>query len=700
MICHFLIGIPGSGKTTFAVELAKLGNYRIVSTDAIRQQLYGDASIQGEWSQIEEKVISEIVDAIAQGDSVIYDATNAKRIWRIDLLIKLNSSLACLVQQGEEVLWMGWYLQTPIATCKLWNQKRTRQVPDMIIENMHKSLLEFPPVAAEGFASVKEIDVTSPKFDIQQIPIQIQQLPRTLTNRANRNRHITLHGYSKLLDFERLMHLISLIIRYPGIGNLQITHPSLLESVLGNVPPFASSLEEATAFMGKLCGTIYANKNAIEFDLHWLQQNSLIGANSIAPSSGITLPPAHSITPSTFVTHAYSDCDSFRRLIQIIRLILHHPFLQDTGKGSLQTLVSALRENGIIDGDGLDTVRKDIEKVLKPYKILPEFSLRDGYFAGTAILSIHELTKVFDVLQSQAKSLDDPVALEIYETFATRMVKSKLGVSNVYPVRAIANRNMIDPEFLPTDALSRNLEQLEEAIAKGQLLELNRFSGSGKFVLDEESFFLAFPLQIVFCNQAWYLGFKCEDGKYAGLFRFERLDRLFVGQFQERFRSKHDQEQSLQKLQKLSAAGAGIFLGYSASDQRQFLSHDKQERSQASVTVELWFNDTIFRFITEGTKRFPAKQMKMSPPVEGGRLMLPKSIFCLKKTKNQQFPNRFRVVLPKWYFGDVEFLRWIVGFDGRVLCNLITIAKYFQYKLCTFLQLHKSLKSVAPKILV
>lgn len=39
------------------------------------------------------------------------------------------------------------------------------------------------------------------------------------------------------------------------------------------------------------------------------------------------------------------------------------------------TLVSALKENRIIDGDKIDTVRKDIEKVLKLYKILPEFPL-------------------------------------------------------------------------------------------------------------------------------------------------------------------------------------------------------------------------------------------------------------------------------------------------------------------------------------
>lgn len=561
MICHFLIGIPGSGKSTFAAELAKLGNYRIVSTDAIRQQLYGDANIQGEWNQVEEKVISEIVNALTQGDSIIYDATNAKRGWRMELLSKLKSSLAVFP------LWMAWYLQTPVAICKLWNQQRVRQVPDFIIENMHKSLQDFPPIAAEGFATVKEIDVTSPKFNFQQIATQIQQLSRTLTNRANRNRHITLHSYSQLLDFERLMYLISIIIRYPGIGNLQTTDGSLVESIFGNIPEFANSLEEITAFMGKLCGQIYANKNAIASDLDWLQQNSLIGVNTIGNLENLSpnLSPkrreALNFPPSLVgkgarglgfeVTHAYSDFDCFQRLIEIIRLILHHPFLQDRGKGSLQTLMSALRENGIIDGDGLDTVRKDIEKVLKPYKILPEFPLRDGYFAGTAILSALELTKVFDVLQSQAKSLDDPVALEIYETFATRMAKSKLGVSNVYPVRSIANRSMIDSEFLPSDALSKNLQQLEEAIAKGQLLELNRFVGGGKFALDEEGFFLAFPLQIVFSNQAWYLGFESEGGKYAGLFRFERLDRLFIGKPQTRFRSLVEQEKSLEKLQKL-----------------------------------------------------------------------------------------------------------------------------------------------------
>ncbi|MEH1890297.1 MAG: hypothetical protein V7K92_12850 [Nostoc sp.] len=69
------------------------------------------------------------------------------------------------------------------------------------------------------------------------------------------------------------------------------------------------------------------------------------------------------------------------------------------------------------------------------------------------------------------------------------MVQSKLGVSKVYPVRAIANRNMVDPEFLPLDALSKNLQRVEEAIVKGELLELNRFPGGASLHWTKKVFF-------------------------------------------------------------------------------------------------------------------------------------------------------------------------------------------------------------------
>ncbi len=90
MLCHFLIGIPASGKSTFAQLLAQTGDYQIISTDAIRQQLYGDEKIQGNWLEIEAEMLKQMQEAIALHRGIIYDATNIKRAWRLDLLEKIT----------------------------------------------------------------------------------------------------------------------------------------------------------------------------------------------------------------------------------------------------------------------------------------------------------------------------------------------------------------------------------------------------------------------------------------------------------------------------------------------------------------------------------------------------------------------------------------------------------------------------------
>lgn len=157
LICHFLIGPPGGGKSTLAAQLAQQGDFRIVSTDQIREALYGDASIQGEWQVIEEQVLAQILAAMASGQPVIYDATNVQRSWRVAILKQLNL-------HAPPCLWIAWHLQTPLETCKAWNQKRKRRVPEEVIERMFNSLQEFPPVPTEGFAVVNSGKITSDGF--------------------------------------------------------------------------------------------------------------------------------------------------------------------------------------------------------------------------------------------------------------------------------------------------------------------------------------------------------------------------------------------------------------------------------------------------------------------------------------------------------------------------------------------------------
>ena len=687
LICHFLIGLPGSGKSTFAAQLAGLGNYRIVSTDAIREELYGNQCIQGDWTKIEARVICDIIAATKNGYSVIYDATNTRRVWRLDFLEKISSHPSLSVWSSS-IQWMGWYLKTPIEICKYRNQQRSRRVPDTVIDEMYRNLEKFPPVPAEGFITVKniydnldknkDVNFDAMGFNLAEIIGEINRVGRTLINRRNRNYHINLHSYSKLQDFERLMYLLSLIIDYPGIGNLQSTNPKFLNSIFGETPNFADSLAEIIAFMVKLHGSAYADRKAISADLLWLEKNSFIGVNTIARSGLLPIDMGEYLGdfPLDLPTHAYSDLPAFERLLYIIQFILHHPFSDghinhnsshnsNPHQSSLQSLISGMIGRKMITGNVFNSIRKDIEKVLKPYKILPNFPMRDGYFAGTAILSDLELIQVLQLLQSQAKSLNDPVTLEIYEKFSDRMQKAKLADS-VYPIRGIANRSIIDPGYLPPESLSRNTAVLEQAIAEGKLLELNRFPGVGKFEGEETGFFLAFPLQIVFHNLAWYLGYELISGKEKGLLGFQRLDRLFIGQPKNEARSQNEQQAALNRLQMLCEFCGGIFLGHSYQDQKRLLDGNPKEKASVLMRIELWFNDKMFNFIAEGTRRFSPPRMKMSLPTVGRQLSLPKSIFCLKPTGDLNFPHRFRVTLPKWCEKDVELVRWILGFHGGV----------------------------------
>ena len=107
--CHLLIGPPASGKTTLAMALAEITGAVVLSTDQLRDQLFGDAAVQGPWVEIEALLHQRIQASVADGIPVIVDATHARRPWRL--------AITQALKLPAPVEWVGWWLYTPLATC-------------------------------------------------------------------------------------------------------------------------------------------------------------------------------------------------------------------------------------------------------------------------------------------------------------------------------------------------------------------------------------------------------------------------------------------------------------------------------------------------------------------------------------------------------------------------------------------------------
>jgi predicted kinase len=654
IICHCLIGPPGSGKSTLAQQwLLRYPSYVWVSTDQVREQLYGNPAHQGHWPDIDAAVEKQITEALADQRPVIYDATNTCRSWRLGFLQKFAT---------PDTLWLGWHLTTPMELCLARNQQRARQVPPTVIQRAYETLKLVKPDEMEGFALVSPVPLCKGEFDLDEIKRLIDKtLPKAIAQRQRRYGKTEWHNYSTLLPFEQLIYLIALLLKYPGAGYLHLKGSDLLKDLLGvdALPSFASPIEELSALLTKQHGDVYGDQSAVARNLQWLLDNQII--NSPYTPAPLEVPDIDG--PLPLAAHRYSDLQNFERLIQTIRFIAHHPFLHQPGEKVSETLAQAMAQEGIV-GFSPDTIRRDIQEVLKPYGIMTDSNLRQGYFVGTAILGKTELWQLFENFAQQVNTLNDPLALDLYKSVQKRLQYVQLDTPDRYPVRTMLSKPIVDVNCLPSNCLAHPsaLDSAETAIVEGKYLRLRRLKGSGRHFHDQDEPFDALPLRIIFHRIGWYLAYqRCSDG----LLKFERLDRLTGAHFSTAKLPKAPQKEALQQIERLYKSGFSLFIGNDPTEQQTFLSKDKKERAQVEGTLELWIDDAKFRFISEGTQRF--QRLHMSPKPDISVNQVAKDIFCLEPTGNARFPHRLQATLPIWVLrDDFELQSWIMGFGGHV----------------------------------
>lgn len=128
-IFTMLVGLPASGKSTYAQKVAEEYNATIFSSDALRKELWGDESTQGDNTKLFTELHRRIKDCLREGRSACYDATNIHYKQRMAFLVELKNipcKKICVV------------MATPYEECLKRNAQRERKVPAHVIERMYR----------------------------------------------------------------------------------------------------------------------------------------------------------------------------------------------------------------------------------------------------------------------------------------------------------------------------------------------------------------------------------------------------------------------------------------------------------------------------------------------------------------------------------------------------------------------------------
>lgn len=127
---YMVVGLPGSGKSYLANQVLKELDEKTIwlSSDKIREELYGSEEEQGDPSKVFGEMRIRTEKALQDGWNVVYDACNInskKRIAFLNNLKRYRCEKNCIL------------CATPYEMCLERNKKRDRFVPEAVIRQMY-----------------------------------------------------------------------------------------------------------------------------------------------------------------------------------------------------------------------------------------------------------------------------------------------------------------------------------------------------------------------------------------------------------------------------------------------------------------------------------------------------------------------------------------------------------------------------------
>ncbi len=719
--CHLLIGPPGSGKTTLARDLVPLLQGEsdepalVLSTDAIRTELFGDAALQGPWDEIRSLLLRRLDEAVAKGRPVIIDATHARRPWRL-----LYTQVLALPAPVE---WIGWWLTTPLPTCLEWASRRERPVPEAVIREFHAAInhRQFGPCRAEGLAALVTLNPAAGEAEPAALQTRLQKLDGQIRNAVNKQRSKceNLHRYSRLVDLERLLFLLRLLTSINGLDNSDPATASALAEIC-NPAPEGDLAERAAAYLASWSevhggnSDVYADVEALRADLAWLEAN---GFTRLDWQSDGPIDPGPFIASAAGGLHggypALADPAVFRRVFTLLRHILKHPFDAPSGSGSAsgiplyQHLIDRLSDiKGSYSADQEAVLRNDLRHLLRPYGFSPEIkgrpdSLRQGYAIGTALLSADQLLEVHSLLKASMERLSDASQKPLLLTLEDRLRRAGLLDGNAarrhHGRRALAHRSFTE-ERSGTLAARDQSERIERAIKERRRVWLRHLPD----VVSEEQKkqgmdgrFSAWPLQLLFHNISWYLAFETDAiGSPEGLIRTLRVDRLVLhGHDGNVIRNQESQhERAMARLERLLHVCGGLWFGSDIAAQLAVMPAEEAAADASGkalvkppaasrpipgreVPGRDWYDTLrfsctpqVFQLIREEPNRFPPEHTSYSKPIPGHSSWSQGPLDSLAPNPaTDSHPYPVELLLPRWTLeSDWDLRSWLFRWGAGV----------------------------------
>ena len=172
---YMMVGLPASGKSTYAKLLAEEIDGIVVSSDVIRAEWYGSEEIQGDPSKIFREVELRCKNSLSASRSVIMDATNMNAKKRANFLKRMpECHKACVV------------MAVPFDVCVKRDEERSRSVGPAVLEKMRKNFQM--PYYNEGW---DHIEIYYPK-DCEMVDAEAHYRREVAFNQKNSHHSLTV----------------------------------------------------------------------------------------------------------------------------------------------------------------------------------------------------------------------------------------------------------------------------------------------------------------------------------------------------------------------------------------------------------------------------------------------------------------------------------------------------------------------------